>query len=121
MGGAVTGIDNLNDYYDVNLKIDRLKQIEEKENFKFLRLDLADRTHMAELFSKQEFDVVVNLAAQAGVRYSLINPHAYIENNISGFLNILRRMPASGCEAPCLCLIEFRLWGKYEDALFSPS
>ena len=89
LGNEVIGLDNLNDYYEVNLKIDRLRQIEGRENFRFLRLDLADRNSMSDLFSKEGFDVVVNLAAQAGVRYSLINPHAYIENNISGFLNIL--------------------------------
>ena len=89
LGDEVIGLDNLNDYYDVNLKIDRLRQIEGRGNFRFLRLDLADRDSMSELFSRERFDVVVNLAAQAGVRYSLINPHAYIENNISGFLNIL--------------------------------
>jgi UDP-glucuronate 4-epimerase len=89
LGSEVIGLDNLNDYYDVNLKVDRLRQIEGRGNFRFLRLDLADRDSMSELFSKEGFDVVVNLAAQAGVRYSLINPHAYIENNISGFLNIL--------------------------------
>ena len=89
LGNEVIGLDNLNDYYDVNLKVDRLRQIEGRGNFRFLRLDLADRNSMSELFSRERFDVVVNLAAQAGVRYSLINPHAYIENNISGFLNIL--------------------------------
>jgi UDP-glucuronate 4-epimerase len=89
LGNEVIGLDNLNDYYDVNLKIDRLRQMEGRGNFRFLRLDLADRNSMSELFSRERFDVVVNLAAQAGVRYSLINPHAYIENNISGFLNIL--------------------------------
>jgi UDP-glucuronate 4-epimerase len=89
LGNEVVGLDNLNDYYDVNLKIDRLRQIEGRANFRFLRLDLTDRDAMSELFPRERFDVVVNLAAQAGVRYSLINPHAYIENNISGFLNIL--------------------------------
>jgi UDP-glucuronate 4-epimerase len=96
LGNEVIGLDNLNDYYDVNLKTDRLRQMEGRENFRFLRLDVADRDSMTEIFSRERFDVVVNLAAQAGVRYSLINPHAYIENNISGFLNILegcRRHP----------------------------
>jgi UDP-glucuronate 4-epimerase len=89
IGDDVTGLDNLNDYYDVRLKTDRLKQMQGRERFRFLKVDLADRKSMAELFSKEKFDVVVNLAAQAGVRYSLVNPHAYIDNNISGFLNIL--------------------------------
>lgn len=85
----VIGIDNLNDYYDVNLKNGRLKQLEGKKNFRFVNGDIADRNAIAGLFSKERFDVVVNLAAQAGVRYSLINPYAYIDSNISGFLNIL--------------------------------
>jgi len=73
-GDEVVGLDNLNDYYDVNLKLSRLKQITMQENFKPVRLDLADRDGMARLFKEENFDVVVNLAAQAGVRYSLINP-----------------------------------------------
>ena len=85
----VVGIDNLNDYYDPQLKIDRLNQLEGKENFKFFRLDISDRAGMSNLFSEQGFDSVVNLAAQAGVRYSLTNPYAYIDSNILGFLNIL--------------------------------
>ena len=89
LGDEVIGLDNLNDYYDVNLKVDRLRKIGEKKNFKFVQLDLADKSSISEIFARERFDRVVNLAAQAGVRYSLINPHAYIENNISGFLNIL--------------------------------
>lgn len=88
-GEEVIGLDNLNDYYDVSLKIDRLKQVEARKNFKFLKMDIASRGPIPGLFSREKFDVVVNLAAQAGVRYSLTNPHAYIENNITGFLNIL--------------------------------
>ena len=95
-GEVVLGLDNLNDYYEVGLKIDRIRQIEGRKNFKFLKMDIADQGSILELFSKEKPDVAVNLAAQAGVRYSLINPHAYIENNITGFLNILegcRRHP----------------------------
>jgi len=88
-GDEVVGLDNLNDYYDVNLKLSRLKQITMQENFKPVRLDLADRDGMARLFKEENFDVVVNLAAQAGVRYSLINPHAYVDTNLVGFVNIL--------------------------------
>lgn len=87
-GDQVVGIDNINDYYDPQLKTDRLREIE-STNFEFVKLDIADKPGMAELFKKQQFDVVVNLAAQAGVRYSLTNPYAYIESNISGFTNIL--------------------------------
>lgn len=88
-GDEVVGLDNLNDYYDVNLKLSRLKQITMQENFKPVRLDLADRDGVARLFKEEKFDVVVNLAAQAGVRYSLINPHAYVDTNLVGFINIL--------------------------------
>jgi UDP-glucuronate 4-epimerase len=85
----VIGLDNLNDYYDVNLKLARLKQVTLNPSFKPVRLDLADRDAMKRLFDEEKFDVVVNLAAQAGVRYSLINPYSYIDSNVSGFLNIL--------------------------------
>ena len=88
-GVAVVGLDNLNDYYDVNLKNDRLQLLEECPGFRFLRMELSDREGVAALFKEERFDTVVNLAAQAGVRYSLVNPYAYTESNISGFLNIL--------------------------------
>ena len=88
-GDSITGIDNLNDYYDVNLKKARLTQLEHCKNFTFRKIDMADREAMAELFGKGKFDVVVNLAAQAGVRYSLKNPYSYIDSNIVGFTNIL--------------------------------
>ena len=85
----VVGLDNLNNYYDVTLKKDRLAQLEGKPGFSFHQLDLGDREGIANLFTEQSFDVAVNLAAQAGVRYSLKNPHAYIDSNIVGFTNIL--------------------------------
>jgi UDP-glucuronate 4-epimerase len=88
-GAAVVGLDNLNSYYSVKLKEDRLAQLKEHARFSFARTDLADRAGMERLFSGSRFDVVVNLAAQAGVRYSLQNPHAYIDANIVGFTNIL--------------------------------
>ncbi|TLD40158.1 MAG: dTDP-glucose 4,6-dehydratase [Candidatus Jettenia ecosi] len=88
-GDDVIGIDNINNYYDVNLKHNRLKQLEGKRNFKFIKIDLSDRDGISKLFSGQGFDIVVNLAAQAGVRYSLKNPYAYVDSNICGFLNIL--------------------------------
>lgn len=88
-GRQVIGVDNLNEYYDVRLKKDRLAQLDGRPGFTFLRGDLADRPFMEELFSRQAFDVVVNLAAQAGVRYSLVNPFVYAEANLSGFLNVL--------------------------------
>ena len=88
-GDKVVGIDNLNDYYDVNLKLDRLKSLEKYENFKFIKLDLADKVGIDNLFNTYEFDVVVNLGAQAGVRYSITNPQAYMDSNMTGFFNIL--------------------------------
>jgi UDP-glucuronate 4-epimerase len=88
-GDEVVGLDNLNEYYDVHLKINRLRQIARERNFKPVRLDLADRDGIARLFSEEKCDMVVNLAAQAGVRYSLINPYSYIDSNVSGFLNVL--------------------------------
>jgi len=88
-GVRVTGVDNLNPYYDVQLKHDRLDQLLSDDNFTFVNLDLVDRKALKDLFSDGDFDVVVNLAAQAGVRYSLTNPHAYVDSNIVGFVNIL--------------------------------
>jgi UDP-glucuronate 4-epimerase len=103
-GEDVVGLDNINDYYDVNLKYSRLantgihkeeiaygKEVisDDSPNYKFIKLDLTDQEGLNKLFEKYKFDVVCNLAAQAGVRYSLINPNAYIDSNIKGFLNIL--------------------------------
>jgi UDP-glucuronate 4-epimerase len=88
-GIRVTGIDNLNPYYDVRLKEARLENILPDPNFTFAKLDLADRNSLNELFNSSHFDGVVNLAAQAGVRYSLENPHAYVDSNLVGFVNIL--------------------------------
>lgn len=88
-GHEVVGIDNLNDYYDVQLKEDRLAHLVQEPGFTMVRGDLADRTAMEQLFASHNFDSVVNLAAQAGVRYSLTNPHAYVESNLVGFVNIL--------------------------------
>ncbi|MCW9014378.1 MAG: NAD-dependent epimerase [Gammaproteobacteria bacterium] len=88
-GDEVVGIDNLNDYYDVQLKHDRLKQLEDFDKFTFIKMDMADREAMAQLFKEQQFNRVMNLAAQAGVRYSLQNPLAYVDSNLVGFANIL--------------------------------
>lgn len=86
---TVVGLDNINDYYDTNLKLSRLKQIEDFPNFKFVRLNIAERELLSEIFFNEKFDMVVHLAAQPGVRYSLVNPYAYVESNIGGFLNVL--------------------------------
>jgi len=88
-GDEVIGIDNLNDYYDVNLKLSRLVRIKDHPGFTDVRLDIADRTGMEAVFKKYQPQKVVNLAAQAGVRYSIQNPHAYIDSNLVGFINIL--------------------------------
>jgi len=88
-GDEVIGLDNLNDYYDPQIKLDRLARIESHENFRFVKMDVADRAGIETLFVEEKFDKVINLAAQAGVRYSLENPHAYIDSNIVGFMNIL--------------------------------
>ena len=103
-GAQVVGIDNINDYYNPELKFSRLNEAgisrqaenwhqpvksEKNPNYTFIRMNLEDRTEMERLFKKENFDAVCNLAAQAGVRYSIENPHAYINSNIVGFLNIL--------------------------------
>jgi len=85
----VVGIDNLNDYYDPRIKRDRLKQFSNENQFSFLEMAIEDRPAMEALFAEQKFDRVVHLAAQAGVRYSIENPHAYMQSNLMGFINIL--------------------------------
>jgi UDP-glucuronate 4-epimerase len=87
-GDEVVGLDDLNDYYDPQLKHDRLSRLEHAK-FRFVKLNVADRAGMEGLFPRERFDRVVHLAAQAGVRYSLINPHAYIDSNVVGFMNVL--------------------------------
>jgi len=95
-GHCIIGVDNLNNYYDPALKKSRLENIkslsetlDKVENFKFIKLDISDRVRVEQLFVDNQFDIVVNLAAQAGVRYSIENPHAYVESNLVGFVNIL--------------------------------
>jgi len=88
-GYQIIGLDNLNDYYDVQLKKDRLEILNGYDQFTFYEADLADREAIESIFEKEKIDVVINLAAQAGVRYSLENPHAYVDSNLVGFVNIL--------------------------------
>ncbi|MBT8366568.1 MAG: NAD-dependent epimerase, partial [Deltaproteobacteria bacterium] len=88
-GCRVVGLDNLNPYYDVALKEARLEQLQKKPNFTCVQMDLAEHKQLLDLFARSGFDVVVNLAAQAGVRYSLENPHAYVDSNLVGFVNLL--------------------------------
>ncbi len=96
-GHDVVGLDNLNAYYDPRLKEARLAQLKALPNFRFEKIDLADRQAMAALFEAHRFPYVVNLAAQAGVRHSLIDPHAYADANLTGFLNVLEGCRHSGC------------------------
>ena len=88
-GDTIVAIDNLNDYYDVNIKYWRLDQLKKYDNFKFIKMDISDKESIMNLFKEEGFEVAVNLAAQAGVRYSITNPDAYISSNLIGFYNIL--------------------------------
>jgi UDP-glucuronate 4-epimerase len=97
-GDEVVGLDNLNEYYDVTLKQARLKQLEGNPRFRFVKLDVADRPGMTALFEREKFPRVIHLAAQAGVRYSLTNPDAYIDSNVVGFMNVLEGCRHSGVE-----------------------
>ena len=97
-GDEVVGIDNLNDYYEVSLKENRLQQLSGQANFRFIKIDIADRPGMEQLFADEKFDRVIHLAAQAGVRYSIKNPHAYVDSNLVGFINILEGCRHHGVE-----------------------
>ena len=97
-GDTVVGLDNLNDYYDVNLKLDRLRQLARHAAFSFIKLDLADRNNVPALFARERFNRVVHLGAQAGVRYSLQNPLAYVDSNLVGTANILECCRHHGVE-----------------------
>lgn len=97
-GDEVVGIDNLNDYYDPKLKLARLEQLKPYPKFRFIQTDIADRMAMEDLFAAERFNRVVNLAAQPGVRYSLTNPHAYIQTNLVGFGNLLEGCRHNGVE-----------------------
>lgn len=95
-GAEVVGLDNLNDYYDPQLKKARMAALAEGDRFTHINMELADRPAMENLFKQHQFDAVVNLAAQAGVRYSLINPHSYVDTNLVGFVNLLEGCRHSG-------------------------
>jgi UDP-glucuronate 4-epimerase len=96
-GRTVVGLDNMNAYYDPNLKEARRAELEKSAKFRFVRLDLADRAGMAALFAQHRFPFVVHLAAQAGVRHSLVDPYAYVDANLQGFINILEGCRHHGC------------------------
>ena len=117
-GHRVVGIDNLNDYYSPALKEDRLALLRDFASFRFERLDLADDSGMERLFGKERFSHVVHLAAQAGVRYSLKNPRAYIQSNLAGFGNILEGCRQTRVELSDLRIFQFRVRLKYSDAFF---
>jgi UDP-glucuronate 4-epimerase len=97
-GDVVVGLDNLNDYYSVQLKQDRLARLTPQAGFRFVRMDVADRAGIEKLFAQEKFDRVIHLAAQAGVRYSLKNPQAYIDANVVGFMNILEGCRHNGVQ-----------------------
>jgi UDP-glucuronate 4-epimerase len=97
-GDEVVGLDNLNEYYDVRLKLARLEILKKHPNFRFVKLDLADRAGMAALFAAEKFKRVINLGAQAGVRYSIQNPLAYVDSNVVGFANVLEGCRHNGVE-----------------------
>jgi UDP-glucuronate 4-epimerase len=96
-GHDVVGLDNLNAYYDPRLKQARLAELEAFSNFKFIKMDIGERKTVAALFAAHRFPAVVHLAAQAGVRHSLIDPHAYVDANVTGFLNVLEGCRHAGC------------------------
>jgi UDP-glucuronate 4-epimerase len=97
-GTRVVGLDNLNSYYDPNLKQARLRELKRFENFEFIKMDLSDRQETGTLFSERRFPYVVHLAAQAGVRFSTSNPEAYVDANLVGFANILEGCRHNACQ-----------------------
>ena len=122
--GTIVGIDNLNSYYDTSLKIYRLDELDKAKpagiNFISVRGDIADKELIDSLFAEHKFDIVVNLAAQAGVRYSIENPDAYIQSNIIGFYNILeacRHNPVQPRGTSCVCIVIQRVWRQQEGAV----
>ena len=118
-GDRVVGLDNLNDYYDVSLKEARLARLMEHDRFEFVRLDISDREGMARLFARGDIGRVVHLAAQAGVRYSVQNPHVYVDANVVGFLNVLE-----GCRSARVRHLVFAssssVYGANTSVPFSP-
>lgn len=119
-GHQVVGIDNLNDYYDVNLKQARLDFLDRFcaengccEEYQFITMDIADRGEMVDLFQNHAFDRVIHLAAQAGVRYSIENPNAYVDSNLVGFVNVLEGCRQQKNRSSGLCLFQFGLRNEY--------
>ena len=106
----IIGIDNLDDYYSVKLKKDRIKNINKFKNFKFIKLDVYNKKALDKLFKKNKFDYVYHLAAQAGVRYSIENPQKYYNSNIIGFTNLLEVLRKNKVKKNHLCLLKLSLW-----------
>ena len=116
-GYEVVGLDNLNEYYDVTLKQARLARLVALPGFRFEKLDLADDAGMRAFFAREKFPRVIHLAAQAGVRYSLEDPHAYVRSNVTGTLNVLEGCRHHGVEHSGVRLDELRLWRQHQHAL----
>ena len=119
LGHEVVGLDNLNDYYDVTLKQARLDRLSGREGFRFERLDLADEAGMAKLFAREKFQRVIHLAAQAGVRHSLKDPHSYIRSNVTGTLTVLEGCRHHGVEHLVYASTS-SVYGANTDMPFSP-
>ena len=117
-GYEVVGLDDMNDYYDVNLKKARLEILLGYNEFVFEKVSLEDREKMEAVFDKYEFSKVINLAAQAGVRYSIENPHAYIYSNIVGFLNVLEGCRHKKNKPSDIRFVVFGLWREQSDTFF---
>ena len=117
-GDTVIGLDSVNDYYDVRLKHARLAQLQGEPGFSFHQLELGNREGIDRVFAGDRPQRVVNLAAQAGVRYSLTNPHAYVDSNLTGFMNILEGCRHNGVEHLVYASSVSGLWGQHEDASF---
>jgi len=118
-GHEIVGLDNLNDYYDVSLKNARLERLQQKPGFRFVKLDLADDGGMKELFAREKLQRVVHLGAQAGVRYSLENPHSYVHSNVTGTLNVLEGCRHNGVEHLVYASTS-SVYGANTDMPFSP-
>ncbi len=121
-GRDVVGVDNLNAYYDPTLKEARLQQLAKRQRISSsCKLDLADRAATAALFAEHRFPLVIHLAAQAGVRYSLVDPHAYVDANLNGFINVLEGCRHNGCRHLVFRVVVVGLWRQHQAAVLAPA